>query len=55
MIGVPVAAVYDCNGLLQAVLSGEEPAFRCLTLVEQGLVELLISEATFAEALDVPN
>lgn len=46
--------VFDCNVLLQAVLS-EGPAFRCLLLVEEARVELLVSQAVLTEVRDVLN
>lgn len=49
----PIRAVYDCNVLLQAVLSGDGPAFRCLSLVEENRVALVVSEPILAEARDV--
>lgn len=49
----PIRAVYDCNILLQATLSGDGPAFRCLSLLDGGRVQLLMSEAVLAEIRDV--
>lgn len=49
----PIRAVYDCNVLLQAVLSGDGPAFRCLSLVEENRVALFLSEPILTEARDV--
>lgn len=45
--------VFDCNVLLQAVLSRIGASYRCIELVERGDVELLISDATLEEARDV--
>jgi putative PIN family toxin of toxin-antitoxin system len=46
-------AVFDCNVLLQAVLSDSGPAFHCLELVETRQVSLLLSPYVLAEARDV--
>jgi putative PIN family toxin of toxin-antitoxin system len=45
--------VYDCNVLLQAVLSDDGPAASCLQLVELGRVELVISTFVGEEIRDV--
>lgn len=48
-------AVFDCNTLLQAVISDTGPAFACVSLVDSGKVVLYVSSATTAEAADVLN
>lgn len=45
--------VFDCGLFLQAVLRRTAPAGACLDLVEAGAVELVISEAVFAEIQEV--
>jgi putative PIN family toxin of toxin-antitoxin system len=49
--GVP-RVVFDCNVFIQAVLSAG-PAFRCLALIEERRIELLLSPDVLAEARDV--
>ncbi len=46
-------AVFDCNVVVQAVLSERGPAFRCLQRVDQDQVELLSSVDTLSEIRDV--
>lgn len=45
--------VYDCNVLLQAVLSDAGPAFGCLLLAEKDRVELVLSTFVAEEIRDV--
>lgn len=47
--------ILDCNVLLQAVLSADGPAAACIALAENGVITLLTSPATPAEARDVLN
>lgn len=46
-------AVFDCGLFLQAVLRRTAPAGACLDRVEEGTVELCISEPVFAEIQEV--
>jgi putative PIN family toxin of toxin-antitoxin system len=48
-------AAFDCAIYLQAVLRRGAPAGACLDLVEEGTVELIISEPVFAEVEEVLN
>jgi putative PIN family toxin of toxin-antitoxin system len=41
--------VFDCNLLVQAIAFDGGAAAKCLRLVESGVVELLVSEATLNE------
>ena len=50
--GRPIV-VYDCNVLLQSVLSDVGPAYQCLQLLEQGRVELVMSTFVAEEIRDV--
>lgn len=52
MSGAP-RAVYDCNVLLQAVLSKRGPAFACMEMIEKGRVALVVSDDVLAEIRDV--
>jgi putative PIN family toxin of toxin-antitoxin system len=45
--------VYDCGVFLQAVLRRSSPAGACLDLAEEGVVELVISDAVFSEVQEV--
>lgn len=55
MSGIRPRAVFDCNTLLQAVVSPNGPAAHCLAMVEEGRVTLVTSQAVLAEARDVLN
>ncbi len=46
-------AVFDCMIFVQAVLSESGPAFRCLSLVEQKRLRLILSPAIILELEDV--
>jgi uncharacterized protein len=53
--GTPVRprVVFDCGVYLQAVLRRTAPAGACLDTVEQGTIELVISEPIFDEVQEV--
>jgi len=48
-----IAAVFDCNVFLQAAAREKSVAAACLRLVEQGLVQLYLSEEILAEVEEV--
>ena len=52
---MPERAVFDCMLFVQAVTSDRGPAFRCLTLAEQGRFHLLLSPMILEEIDDVLN
>lgn len=52
MIEIPVT-VFDCGIFLQGLLSKSGPAVRCLELVEEDRIRLVISEEILAEIKDV--
>ncbi len=52
MSEVPVT-VFDCGVFLQGLLSKAGPAVACLELIEQELVQIVISESVLAELKDV--
>lgn len=52
MIEIPVT-VFDCGIFLQGLLSNFGPAVRCLELVEENRIRLVISEEILAEIKDV--
>jgi hypothetical protein len=45
-----IAAVFDCVVYVQAAINEQGPAAGCITLVEEGHVELFASPAVLAEA-----
>jgi uncharacterized protein len=45
--------VFDCNVYLQALIKETGPAAACLTLFENGTIELCVSEALLTELRDV--
>ena len=45
--------VFDCNVYLQALIKETGPAAACLTLFENGAIELYVSEALLTELRDV--
>lgn len=48
-----IAAVFDCNILIQAAANSQNPASACFRLVEAQVVKLFVSEATLQELEDV--
>lgn len=52
MIEIPVT-VFDCGIFLQGLLSNSGPAVRCLELVEEDRIRLVISEEILSEIKDV--
>ena len=52
MIETPVT-VFDCGVFLQGLLSKSGPAVRCLELIEEERIRLVISEDVLAEIKDV--
>ncbi len=50
-----IRAVFECNTFLQAALNEQSPAGNCYTLIEEGIVELFISQEVLDEIEDVIN
>jgi putative PIN family toxin of toxin-antitoxin system len=47
--------VFDCNVYLQAMISPNGPATRCLDLARQGELRVLVTDYVLAEIRDLPN
>jgi uncharacterized protein len=52
VIEIPVT-VFDCGVFLQGLLSGSGPAVRCLELIEENRIRLVVSEEILLEIKDV--
>lgn len=52
MIETPIT-VFDCGIFLQGLLSKSGPAVRCLELIEENRISLVVSEDVLAEIKDV--
>jgi putative PIN family toxin of toxin-antitoxin system len=52
---VKIRVVFDCNTFLQAALNEESLAGNCYRLVEEGTVELFVSQEVLDEIEDVIN
>lgn len=50
-----IRVVFDCNTFLQAALNEESPAGNCYKLVEEGTIELFVSQEVLDEIEDVIN
>ncbi|MGI9054520.1 MAG: putative toxin-antitoxin system toxin component, PIN family [Pyrinomonadaceae bacterium] len=50
-----IRVVFDCNTFLQAAINEESHAGNCYRLVEEGTVELFVSEDVLEEIEDVIN
>ncbi len=50
-----IRVVFDCNTFLQAALNEESPAGSCYKLVEEGTIELFVSQEVLDEIEDVIN
>lgn len=52
-IAQPARVVFDANLFIQALISGRGPAFACFELVDQGRVELFLTESILSEIEEV--
>ncbi len=50
-----IRVVFDCNTFLQAALNEQSPAGNCYRLVEEGTIELFVSQEVLDEIEDVIN
>lgn len=50
-----IRAVFDCNTFLQAAINEESLAGNCYRLIEEGTVELFVSQEVLEEIEDVIN
>ena len=51
----PPRVVFNCNVYLQAMISPNGPAARCLELARQGAMKVVVSDYVLAEIRDLPN